>query len=525
MNECKKAAKEYLARNWSVIPCRGKIPLGPWAEFQKRRPLIKEIDAWPEDANVGIVCGEISNLGVIDVDSDKGMSGLKKILPEGFTCPTVKTPRGGVHLYCLHTPTIGNKVGAGVDGVDFRGEGGFVVAPPSVGPGDKQYSWDIGLKTKIPPVPDEYIKLVINNSISPSDKNWTMDSNFLVRGKRNNSLFHYALMLARGKGSQEEVFNILKWVSDRCEFPERELRVLISSAFERATREERNLSTDIRNFVNVTDGAFSIKDVCSALNIVNNPDRGTLRVVLHRLKTDGVLAKSGKKDGEYVKINKDLQVIDWQNAPTEEYDIKLPLGLNNIVSIYPKNIIMVGGFNNAGKTCVAIDIARHNQDKHRVKFFSSEMGDSELRLRLSKWEGIEPDGWKTSFFERSNDFPGVIDPDGLNIIDYLEVNDEFWKIGQVITDIHDRLRDGVAVVCIQKNANTDYGRGGTFGAEKPRLYLSMDRIDNRHIMKIVKAKNWKGMDNPNNKQIFMKIYGGWKIEKDGAWHYKTGGTR
>jgi hypothetical protein len=138
---------------------------------------------------------------------------------------------------------------------------------------------------------------------------------------------------------------------------------------------------------------------------------------------------------------------------------------------------------------------------------------------LSKWEGIEPGDWKTNFYERSSDFAGVIDPDGINIIDYLEVNDEFWKIGSVITDIHDRLSGGVAVVCIQKNAGTDYGRGGTFGAEKPRLYLSMDRLDGRHTMKIVKAKNWKGGDNPNGKQVFVKIYGGWKIEKDGDWHY------
>jgi hypothetical protein len=281
----------------------------------------------------------------------------------------------------------------------------------------------------------------------------------------------------------------------------------------------------MKEFIGVTDGYFNVKDLYKSLNIVTSEDQGTVRTALCRLKKDGYIAKSGKKDGEYIRIDRELKEIDWANAPTDEYKITLPLMLNSIVSIYPRNIIVIGGFNNSGKTCFALDVARHNQDKHQVRYFSSEMGDSELKLRLSKWEGIKPDEWKVKFFERSSDFPGVIEPDALNIIDYLEINDEFWKVGQVFTDIYERLRNGIAVVCIQKNAGTDYGRGGTFGAEKPRLYLSMDRVDNRNVCKIVKAKNWKGTSNPNGKEMYLKIVQGWKILQDGDWHYKEAGRK
>jgi hypothetical protein len=524
MTEIKKAAKAYLSMGWNPVPISlpGKTPPIAWKEFQERFTTNKEIDAWDDSWSVGIVTGKLSGLGVIDIDNDAGYAGLAKLLPDGFKCPRVSTPRGGSHLYCKYTPAIRNKVRKGVDGVDFRGEGGLVVAPPS-----PKYTWDEGFgpDTMLPKVPDAYIQAVIRATSAMSDKSWSPDHKLFVEGQRNDDLFHAALRLARGKASDAEVFATLKWIAERCDFPESELQIIIKSAFERATREERNLSRDMKEFIGVTDGYFNVKDLYKSLNIVTSEDQGTVRTALCRLKKDGYIAKSGKKDGEYIRIDRELKEIDWANAPTDEYKITLPLMLNSIVSIYPRNIIVIGGFNNSGKTCFALDVARHNQDKHQVRYFSSEMGDSELKLRLSKWEGIKPDEWKVKFFERSSDFPGVIEPDALNIIDYLEINDEFWKVGQVFTDIYERLRNGIAVVCIQKNAGTDYGRGGTFGAEKPRLYLSMDRVDNRNVCKIVKAKNWKGTSNPNGKEMYLKIVQGWKILQDGDWHYKEAGRK
>ena len=95
-------------------------------------------------------------------------------------------------------------------------------------------------------------------------------------------------------------------------------------------------------------------------------------------------------------------------------------------------------------------------------------------------------------------------PDAINIIDYLEAYDEFYKLGGEIAKIHRRLRGGAALVAIQKNRNTDIGRGGMITLDKPRLYLSLSQGE----CTITKAKNWAGNRNPNGLSTRFTLRGG-----------------
>ena len=70
----------YLDRGLSVIPLepRGKRPIARWEKYQKRRADREQIKRWfgnGEDRNAGIVCGELSNVVVIDCDSEGGSLG------------------------------------------------------------------------------------------------------------------------------------------------------------------------------------------------------------------------------------------------------------------------------------------------------------------------------------------------------------------------------------------------------------------------------------------------------------------
>jgi hypothetical protein len=148
-----KAALRYRARGWSVVPIepRGKRPLVRWEPLQRRAPSEAEIRAWFErwpDANVGVVTGAVSGLVVVDVDPRHGgteaLAELERThgpLPSGVEA---RTGGGGRHLYFAHPgDVVHNRVGL-APGIDLRGDGGVVVAPPSIHPSGRRYRWRRG---------------------------------------------------------------------------------------------------------------------------------------------------------------------------------------------------------------------------------------------------------------------------------------------------------------------------------------------------------------------------------------------
>ena len=132
------------------------------------------------------------------------------------------------------------------------------------------------------------------------------------------------------------------------------------------------------------------------------------------------------------------------------------------------------------------------------------MGAEELRLRLEKFE-LPLSDWKFKPYERASNFGDAIVPDAVNIVDYLELTDNFYQVGGQLKAIFDRLTTGIAIIAIQKKAGIDMGRGAEFSLEKARLYLSMDSGE----LKIIKGKNWaQPGQNPNGKVFTFKLVNG-----------------
>jgi hypothetical protein len=128
-------ALKYLRAGVSVIPVgRNKIPLVNWKEYQSKKATEEEVKKWFElwpEANIGIVTGRISNLTVVDVEKGGDIS----IFPE---TETVKTGGGGYHFYYKYREGYENKARI-LPLTDIRGEGGYVVAPPSIHSSGNRY--------------------------------------------------------------------------------------------------------------------------------------------------------------------------------------------------------------------------------------------------------------------------------------------------------------------------------------------------------------------------------------------------
>ncbi len=164
---CYRAALEYMARGWSVIPLcpwdhvgvgrehgkncgsHGKAPLVAWKAYQDRLPTPDEVAGWWKrwpNANVGIVMGPVSRLVGIDVDGQAGWEALRdKALTELPTSLEFDTPGGGFRL--LYEIPVGMLFPPGFEsfakGQELRmlGRGSQTVAPPSRHPKGGYYGW------------------------------------------------------------------------------------------------------------------------------------------------------------------------------------------------------------------------------------------------------------------------------------------------------------------------------------------------------------------------------------------------
>ena len=184
---CKEAALEYLSYGWSVIPlcppdcspdkvpwhwrdkdgkpCKcahpGKVPLIAWTVYQERLPTALEVEQWFSKwpfANVGIVTGRVSKLLVVDFDDTIAIDAILEfgVFPK---TPEVKTGGSGRHNYFQH-PLEGNianfagklkSVHPDLSKVDFRADGGQVVAPPSLHVAGNRYVWTVPPNEVSPP--------------------------------------------------------------------------------------------------------------------------------------------------------------------------------------------------------------------------------------------------------------------------------------------------------------------------------------------------------------------------------------
>lgn len=136
----------YLSLGWSVFPLRqrGKEPFPgfPVATFQRMRLATQAevFDWWTSRAaaNIAIATGAISRLFVLDCDSRQACLEVKA---RGIPPTRIAATGKGAHIYFSYPDfPVGNRTNL-LAGVDIRGNGGYVVAPPSIHPSGKAYGW------------------------------------------------------------------------------------------------------------------------------------------------------------------------------------------------------------------------------------------------------------------------------------------------------------------------------------------------------------------------------------------------
>ena len=258
-------------------------------------------------------------------------------------------------------------------------------------------------------------------------------------------------------------------------------------------------------------GEFSVSDVDRELELNTFELRRDRTMACEKLVADGIFERVGKRRGVYRMRQCDLKRQDLSAVKGQPANLWMPFNLtqgqNRLVDIYPGNIITIGGEKNSGKTAFMLNIAITNRREWNVHYFNSEMPDEELALRTGLFDCPKQEWDLVNFYFRHRDFSDVIfnGKNDLNIIDFLEISDDFYLIGQLVRNIFDRLGDAIAIIAVQKKTGADNPRGGEFVKEKSRLHLDLSHCEGeyRNKMQINPAKNW-AKDGVNPTGLYVK---------------------
>jgi hypothetical protein len=246
--DCPDPGKHPRLRGWQRLAAADAAVVGEWW----RR--------WPQ-ANLALATGRCFD--VLDLDGEQGVEALRAVLsiaPLEHPGSVARTGGGGWHL--LYAPTgLGNRVGL-LPGVDWRGRGGLIVAPPSRHASGHRYRWVRPLTASLPEVPTGLRRLLtppptqrttLPPATAPAGRGGGYGRAALTReqasvatapeGRRNATLnraaFNLGQLVAAGLLDADDVRAVLLAAAAEAGNPEAKARASIESGLRGGTAKPR----------------------------------------------------------------------------------------------------------------------------------------------------------------------------------------------------------------------------------------------------------------------------------------------
>lgn len=259
-------ARWYVSKGFSVIPLnpRSKFPAAEalpvklddrgnpilyndgklkheWEPYQKRIATDEELISWfgnNSKRNIAIVTGKISGIAGVDLDSERAVEFAKA---NNFPpTPVSKTGKQGYHhIFRYKEGTRNFQTRDDLPGIDLRGDGGYIVAPPSVHPETgKQYQWVEGKGLNDLPLA-ELPEIILAKGIEDKKPLRELYKG-VPDGRRNDSLTRLVGSWVNDGLSFDECLSLAFVCNERNTPPEADLRKIertVKSIFDKHHRE------------------------------------------------------------------------------------------------------------------------------------------------------------------------------------------------------------------------------------------------------------------------------------------------
>ena len=242
-----EAALALARRGLHVFPCRPrqKEPATIHGLKDATTDPARIAQWWRQEPqyNIGVATGAASRVFVVDVDDAEAE--LRKLEAEhGALPPTVEviTARGRHVYFRWPNQLVRNSAGKVAPGIDVRGEGVYVLAPPSIHPSGRAYCWSVDNATALAAAPDWLLARIttpVNGTIARPPSEWRELVKGVAEGARDCSTAQLAgHLLRRGVHSFVALELLQSWNAARCTPPlaEKDVERIVDSI---ATRELR----------------------------------------------------------------------------------------------------------------------------------------------------------------------------------------------------------------------------------------------------------------------------------------------
>jgi Bifunctional DNA primase/polymerase, N-terminal/Primase C terminal 1 (PriCT-1) len=246
-----RTALALAEKNMAVFPCRPQDKRPATANGLKDATTDVNIirQWWRQEPqfNLAIATGAVSGIFVVDVDGLDAEVELRRLEAQHGTLPsTVEaiTARGRHCYFRLPDAPVRNSAGKIAPGVDVRGDGGYVLAPPSVHPTGKRYAWSVDCASAFAEAPAWLIDKVVlpAKGVTPPlpPEAWReLFASGAAEGKRDHTITKLAGHLLRHRVDPFVCLDLLQsWNVTKCAppLPDTDIERIVNSVAGRELR-------------------------------------------------------------------------------------------------------------------------------------------------------------------------------------------------------------------------------------------------------------------------------------------------
>lgn len=240
-----------------------------------------------------------------------------------------------------------------------------------------------------------------------------------------------------------------------------------------------------------------------------DPENSVLYTSFNRFITEKKLKRIGR--GFYKRLKQIKPITSLGESENKPIDLVFPygredassFGFEDLVEMDEGDCIVIAGVSNSAKTLFVINMLALNMDKYPCVLMGNEYDrvDGKLspkfvrRLRRMDWANWEnADGsLKFTILPVKEDYETWVEPGKINFVDWINLGEDFYKVGKILESMKTAAGNGVVVAVLQKNEDRKLGRGGSPTIDLADFYISLDPMGSyQRRLTVIKAKAQKG---------------------------------